>query len=97
MADMLNTLIPLTSATATVVTYWVLGFFVDEVGMGLAASTVEKAIGSFTVGAILFFLLRWALKRNDNLADQITALQKERDAMHKAHFEEIKTILKGKT
>jgi len=93
---MVDSFIPAAAALGGIVTYWVIGF-VEDAGMGLAISAFEKVGGSMTVGLVLFFLLRWALKRNDSLTEEIRTMQKERASSAEQHFQEIKEILKSKT
>ncbi len=88
--------IPAVAAAGGAVTYWVLGFLA-EIDIIPDLSILDKVGGGLTIGAILFFILRWALRRNDALTDKIHALHEERNKMTEDHFREIKEILKSKT
>lgn len=87
--------IPAVAAAGGAATYWVLGILADT-DIIPDISAIDKVFGGVGVGAILFFILRWALKRNDDLTNQIHQLHKEGNEMREQHFREIKEILKNK-
>lgn len=88
---MVNSVIPIASAVGGVVTYVALGFIVPDI------SIFSEIGGGLTVGGLLFFILRWALKRNDSLTDKLHQMHEDRAQTAERHFNEIKEILKNKT
>jgi membrane associated rhomboid family serine protease len=52
-------------------------------------SIIEKLTGAGGTAALLFFLLRWALKRNDEQ-------QKKLNEIHEERIKELKEIIKAK-
>lgn len=65
-------------------------------------TSADQWLGGVTVGAIVFFVLRWAFKRNDKLTTRIDTLHdqiiEQKDLIirqKEEHHQEIKRILMG--
>jgi len=59
-------------------------------------SIIEKGAGGVTVGVVLFFLLRWVVKRNDSLMDDIRKLHETNDQKREEHLQRMEKILREK-
>lgn len=84
---MVNSFIPLASAAGGIVTYVVLGFIVPDI------SIVSEVGGGLTVGGLLFFILRWALKRNDSLTDKLHQMHEERNRIAEERYNKLESKL----
>lgn len=93
---MVNSTIPAISAIGGAATYWILGLLA-EADVIPYVSVIDKFGGGITIGAVLFFILRWALKRNDSLTEQIRQMHEERSKAAEKNYAELKEILKSKT
>ena len=89
---MVNTFIPVASAIGGTVTYVVLGLLADE-GVIPHLSFLGEISGGLTVGGLLFFILRWALKRNDSLTDKLHQMHEERNRIAEERYNKLESKL----
>ncbi len=92
---MIDQVILISTSFAAVVGWYVIAFL-QASGMVDKVTTFDAWIGGVSLGAMVFFALRWAFKRNDALTEKIHQMHIERIDEQARHFNEIKEILKNK-
>ncbi len=90
----LNEMIALLSALGAFGVYLAMSFLQATSDMNF--TTVEKLFGASLTASVLFFLLRWSLKRNDKQAERIDQINELRLQESKEVIKELKEILKAK-
>jgi hypothetical protein len=84
----------ITAGTAVAVTggyYTVL--LLQESNILAKFTNVDQWLGGGLLGGMVFFMLRWAFKRNDTLTQRIDALNDRLLEQREAHHDEIKQLL----
>jgi hypothetical protein len=96
---MLDQIIPTIAAIGGGGTYIALRFVSDVIfgvvdGEAVSVlSIIEKGAGGVTVGVVLFVLLRWVIKRNDKLTDEIRDMHETNNALRQQHYEKLEKLL----
>ena len=92
---MIDQVILISTSFAAVVGWYVIAFL-QASGVVDKVTSFDAWIGGVSLGAMVFFALRWAFKRNDALTEKIHQMHVERIEEQARHFDEIKEILKNK-
>ena len=94
LVNHVNEIIALLSATGAFGVYLAMGFF--QAAADVNFTVFEKMFGASLTAGVLFFLLRWSLKRNDAQADKINEINELRLQESKEVIKELKEIIKAK-